>query len=98
MFILSFNNVKANHEVDEAAQEQRVFLEKYITAGIFIAAGAKIPRTGGIIVAQGVARAEIDAIVAAAPFVQRGFATVEVTEFKAVFVAAGVRIFPMEQT
>jgi len=97
MFILNFNNVRANHEVDEAAQEHRAFLEKYIAEGIFIAAGAKFPRTGGIIIAQGVTRAEIDAIVAAAPFVRRGFATVEVTEFKAVYVAAGVNVFPMER-
>jgi uncharacterized protein YciI len=96
MFILSFVNLKDNHEVDSVAAEHKAFLERFLESGVFLAAGAKVPRTGGVIVAQGVSRAEIDAIIADAPFVRHGFARVEVTEFKAYLVAPGIKLSPVE--
>jgi len=75
------------HEVDEAIEEHRAFLRKYVERGVFLYAGAKLPRTGGIIVAADMERARLDEILAEAPFLRRGSARCTVTEFKAVYKA-----------
>lgn len=75
--------------VDEAIEEHRAFLSKYVAAGIFLYAGGKVPRTGGVIVVRDMPREELDAIVAQAPFVRRGSARCTVTEFKPLYKAAG---------
>lgn len=49
--------------------------------GKVVLAGRLVPRTGGLIVAEGT-RAEIEAAVATDPFVVNGAATVEITEFE----------------
>jgi uncharacterized protein YciI len=69
--------------VDEAIEEHRAFLAKYVQQGVFLMAGAKVPRTGGIIIVKDVERARLDAILAEAPFLRRGSATCTVTEFNA---------------
>jgi uncharacterized protein YciI len=76
------------HEVDEALEEHRAFLRKYLERGLFLLAGAKVPRSGGIIVAADMPRAELDAILAEAPFLRRGSATCTVTEFTGKYRAA----------
>jgi uncharacterized protein YciI len=83
MYILDFHNLKPAHEVDEALDEHRAFLAKYVQEGLFLAAGAKVPRTGGIIVAKDMERTRLDAILAEAPFLRRGSATCTVTQFDA---------------
>ena len=45
--------------------------------------GRKIPRDGGIILAVGKSRSDIEAIVQEDPFVRRGLAEVRVIEFRA---------------
>jgi uncharacterized protein YciI len=69
------------------------FLEKHRKAGVFIAWGRKVPRTGGIILACGNSRAAIERIMADDPFVARRLAEIEVTEFlpKPAAVVEGVR-------
>jgi uncharacterized protein YciI len=96
MFILNFINLKDNHEVDTVLDEQRAFLERYIQSGVFLVAGRKVPRTGGIIVAQGINRQQLDAIVAEAPFARHGFARIEVTEFNAVYCTPGLQLSAIE--
>lgn len=73
------------HEVDEAIEEHRAFLRKYVERGVFLYAGAKQPRTGGIIVAADMERSRLEEILAEAPFLRRGSATCTVTEFTAKF-------------
>jgi uncharacterized protein YciI len=96
MFILNFHNLHANDEVDSASKEHIAFLQHYIDQGVFVVAGAKVPRTGGIIVAQGVERSAVEAIVANAPFVKLGHATVEITEFRAYFSGDALKLAPIE--
>jgi uncharacterized protein YciI len=96
MFVLNFHNLQDVNDVDKAADQHRAFLDKYIEAGIFLVAGAKIPRSGGIVIAQGVDRAQIEEIVKQAPFERLGLAKIEIIEFKAVLVAADVPLAPKE--
>ena len=59
------------------------FLKKYYSAGNFLVSGRKIPRDGGIILAVGRSREEIEGIVAEDPFHKHGLADFRVIEFRA---------------
>ena len=52
--------------------------------------GRRIPRTGGVILARGDDREEIEALAAGDPFVSSGVATCEVIQFRASQTAAGL--------
>ena len=57
--------------------------EKHYAAGHFVVSGRKIPRDGGIILAVGRSREEIEAIVREDPFVDLGLAEFRIIEFRA---------------
>jgi uncharacterized protein YciI len=59
------------------------FLKKYYASGNFLVSGRKIPRDGGIILAVGKSRAEIEAIIQEDPFHSHGLAEFRVIEFRA---------------
>jgi uncharacterized protein YciI len=59
------------------------FLKKYYASGHFLVSGRKIPRDGGIILAVGTSRAQIQAIVEEDPFYERGLADFRIIEFRA---------------
>jgi uncharacterized protein YciI len=59
------------------------FLKKYYAAGNFVVSGRKIPRDGGIILAVGESREDIQAIVEQDPFCSRGLADFRIIEFRA---------------
>jgi uncharacterized protein YciI len=76
------------YKVDLAAIDAHMaahvaFLKKYYAAGNFLVSGRKIPRDGGIILAVGKSRREIEAIVEEDPFVVRGLADFRIIEFRA---------------
>jgi uncharacterized protein YciI len=59
------------------------FLKKYYAAGNFLVSGRKVPRDGGIILAVGQSRQEIQAIVEEDPFHVEGLADFRIIEFRA---------------
>jgi uncharacterized protein YciI len=59
------------------------FLKRYYESGHFLISGRKIPRDGGIIVAVGDSRKQIEAIAGEDPFYVRGLAEVRIVEFRA---------------
>jgi uncharacterized protein YciI len=59
------------------------FLKKYYASGNFLISGRKIPRDGGIILAVGRSRPEIEAIIHEDPFVAHDLADFRVIEFRA---------------
>jgi len=59
------------------------FLKKYYAAGHFLVSGRKIPRDGGIIVAVGESREQIESIVEEDPFHKHGLADFRIIEFRA---------------
>jgi len=83
MYIVSVNYVKPLDEVDRYLPGHVQFLDEYYAKGVFIASGRKVPRTGGIIMAKGVGRAELEDILAQDPFKANGVAVYEITEFAA---------------
>ena len=59
------------------------FLKKHYAAGNFLVSGRKIPRDGGIIIAVGESRSQIEAIAAQDPFYVHGLADFRIIEFRA---------------
>lgn len=81
MVIISLHYIKPVEDVEKHLQAHIAFLEKYYAAGIFICSGRKIPRTGGLIIAKGASREQIEAIIREDPFHSNGIADYELTEF-----------------
>jgi uncharacterized protein YciI len=69
--------------IDEQMRAHMAFLKKHYAAGTFVVSGRKIPREGGIIIAVGRSRAEIEAIMKQDPFCSRGLAEFRIIEFRA---------------
>ena len=70
-------------QIDAAMTAHVRFLKKYYAAGNFLVSGRKIPRDGGIILAVGKSRDEIEAIIKEDPFCKKGLADVRIIEFRA---------------
>jgi uncharacterized protein YciI len=58
------------------------FLKKYYASGNFLVSGRKIPREGGIILAVGKNREQIQEIVEEDPFFEHGLADFRIIEFR----------------
>src|SRR6476469_6951243 len=74
--------------IDAHMRAHMAFLKKYYAAGHFLVSGRKVPRDGGIILAVGTGRGQIEAIMAEDPFCVHGLADVRVIEFRASQKAA----------
>src|SRR5262245_8954078 len=83
MFVIELIYKVALSEIDKHMAAHVRFLKKHYATGHFLVSGRKIPRDGGIIVAVGKSRDEIEAIIKEDPFCARGLADVRVIEFRA---------------
>jgi uncharacterized protein YciI len=81
MFIINLNYIVPLEQLDAHMTEHVKFLRKYYKQNVFIASGRKVPRTGGIILALGKSKAEIEQIIREDPFHIRNLATFSITEF-----------------
>jgi uncharacterized protein YciI len=89
MFVLLLTYIKPLDEVDALMRKHMAWLNEQYDAGRFIVSGRQIPRTGGVILARGEDRTEIEALAAGDPFVAGGVATCEVVQFRASQTAKG---------
>jgi len=83
MFVIELTYKADLTEIDAHMAAHVVFLKKYYAAGNFLVSGRKIPREGGIILAVGKTRQEIEAIMAEDPFFKEGLADFRIVEFRA---------------
>ncbi len=83
MFVIELVYKAELSAIDAAMRAHMAFLNKHYAAGTFLVSGRKIPRDGGIILAAGKPRAEIEAIMREDPFCARGLAEVRIVEFRA---------------
>ena len=83
MFVIELTYVAPLAEIDAHMPAHMKFLKKHYASGHFLVSGRKIPREGGIILAVGRDRAEIEAIARQDPFCARGLAEARVIEFRA---------------
>ncbi len=90
MFVLLLSYLKPLPEVDALMREHLAWLDEHYRAGRFVVSGRQIPRTGGVIVARGDDREEVEALAAGDPFVSGGVASCEVIQFQASQTAPGL--------
>jgi uncharacterized protein YciI len=83
MFVIELLYKAPLDEIDAAMPAHMAFLRKHYAAGTFVMSGRKIPRDGGIILAVGDSRAQIEEIMREDPFCARGLADARVIEFRA---------------
>jgi uncharacterized protein YciI len=83
MFVIELIYKSTLTEIDANMKAHVIFLKKYYAAGNFLVSGRKVPRDGGIIIAVGKNREQIEAIVREDPFVQRGLADFRIIQFRA---------------
>jgi uncharacterized protein YciI len=82
MFIIELTYQAELAEIDAHMSAHMKYLKKYYAAGNFLVSGRKIPRDGGIIVAAGESREDIERIAREDPFHVHGLAEFRVIEFR----------------
>jgi len=83
MFVIELTYTADLAAIDAHMAAHVVFLKKYYAAGNFLVSGRKIPRDGGIILAVGKSRRQIEAIVEEDPFYEHRLADFRIIEFRA---------------
>ncbi|HYP98996.1 MAG TPA: YciI family protein [Polyangiaceae bacterium] len=83
MFVIELIYKAELSEIDAHMKAHVAFLKKYYAAGNFLVSGRKIPRDGGIILAVGKDKQQIEAIIHEDPFCKRGLAEFRIIEFRA---------------
>jgi len=88
MFIVDLHYTAPLDAIDAVLEEHAAFLDEGYALGYFIASGRKVPRTGGIILAQTADKAGLEIFLQRDPFQQAGLAQYTITEFTASRKAA----------
>jgi uncharacterized protein YciI len=83
LFVIELTYKAPLAEIDASMTAHVKFLTKYYAAGTFLISGRKIPRDGGIILAVGASKEQIEGIVKEDPFYTRGLADFRVIQFRA---------------
>jgi len=83
MFIIELIYKADLSRIDAHMRAHMTFLKKFYRSGNFLVSGRKVPRDGGIIVAVGKSRLEVEAIVRQDPFCKEGLADFRIIEFRA---------------
>ena len=83
MFVIELTYKLPLAEIDAHMTAHVVYLKKYYASGNFLVSGRKIPRDGGIILAVGKSRRQIEVIVEEDPFYEHGLADFRIIEFRA---------------
>ncbi len=83
MFVIELIYKAELAQIDAAMKLHVAWLDRHYAAGTFLVSGRKVPRDGGVILASGVDRARLEAIVGEDPFVARGLADYRLIEFRA---------------
>ena len=83
MFIINLHYIVAFEELDLHMAEHVKYLKKYYEADVFIMSGRKVPRRGGIIIAQADSKEILEKIIAEDPFYKHKLARFTITEFLA---------------
>ena len=83
MFIIELTYKAPLEQIDGQMKPHMAFVNKHYASGHFLVSGRKNPRDGGIILAVGNSREEIEAIAAQDPFCTQGLADFRVIEFRA---------------
>ena len=90
MFVVTLTYLADLAEIDAALEEHVGWLGRQYDDGVFLASGRRVPRVGGVILARGISRDDLEQRLAGDPFRARGLAEYEITEFVATRVGPGL--------
>lgn len=90
MFVIELIYKADLEDIDAHMRAHMAFLKTHYTAGTFLMSGRKVPRDGGIILAHGKSKDEIETIMKDDPFCKNGLAEFRVIEFRASQRAADI--------
>lgn len=82
LFIIDIDYISDLQRIDRLLPDHRKWLEQNFGTGTFLIAGPKQPRSGGMILARGRTRDEIENLAATDPFILAKAAVNHVTGFK----------------
>jgi uncharacterized protein YciI len=83
MFVIELVYKAPLAAIDAHMAPHVTFLKKYYAAGNFLVSGRKVPRDGGIILAVGKTRQQIEEIIKEDPFYTHDLAEFRIIEFRA---------------
>lgn len=81
MFVINLQYIVPLEDLDKHMAAHVNYLEKYYKADVFIMSGRKVPRTGGVIIAQAESKEILEMIIAEDPFHKHQLAEFTITEF-----------------
>lgn len=93
MFVILLSYIRPLSDVELFVTEHREFLERYYATGHFLLSGPQHPRTGGVIIARGTTKAEIEDIIRHDPFHREGIARYDIVEFLPRMTASNLADF-----
>lgn len=83
LFVIDIDYVVPFEQIEPVLAPHMDFVRQGYADGHFLMSGPKTPRTGGVVIAMGTSKEEIEALVAQDPFAVEGVVTMEITEFSA---------------
>lgn len=89
MFVMLLDYRQGLDAVERHLPAHIDWLDRGYAAGLLVASGRQVPRTGGVILARG-DRAAVEALAASDPFAVHGVATYRIVEFLPTKAAAGL--------
>lgn len=81
MFVVLLTYKRPLPEIDRTMRAHVAFLEAGYRAGLFLASGRQVPRTGGVILAVAPGREALETLMHQDPFIREGLASFEIVEF-----------------
>ena len=82
MFVIELIYKADLEDIDAHMKAHMRYLKAHYASGHFLVSGRKVPRDGGIILAVGKTREEIEAIAKEDPFCKLGLAEFRIIEFR----------------
>ena len=90
IFVIDIEYTVPLDQVEPLIEGHIKFLETQYAAKRFLASGAKVPRSGGVILAVGTDKSEVEKLIKEDPFHQQNIACYTITEFTPRMKAQGL--------
>ena len=81
MYLIILTYQKDLNEVEKHLEAHRAYLDKHYASEHFVASGAQVPRTGGVILCKADRRGEVEEIISQDPFHEYRIAAYQIIEF-----------------
>ncbi|MEO9804127.1 MAG: YciI family protein [Reichenbachiella sp.] len=96
MFIVNYNYIKPIEEVNNFTEAHRAYLSEHYKTGKFILGGPKVPRDGGVVIANARSKQEVEVILSKDPFIIEGIAACTLIEFNPLLSASDLERYKVE--